>query len=68
MPPLSPLELNIGITFGGLTRGLFVGAGTFTAMSFFVDFTVHSFAVACSMQPLPRFYWANRPDWRHLGR
>jgi len=46
MPPLSPLELNIGITFGGLTRGLFVGAGTFTAMSFFVDFTVHSFAAA----------------------
>ena len=46
MPPLSPLELNIGITFGGLTRGLFVGFGTFTAMSFFVDFTVHSFVVA----------------------
>ncbi|MDG1007780.1 MAG: ABC transporter permease [Alphaproteobacteria bacterium] len=46
MPPLSPLELNIGITFGGLTRGLFVGIGTFTAMSFFVDFTVHSFFAA----------------------
>jgi ABC-2 type transport system permease protein len=46
MPPLSPLELNIGITFGGLTRGLFVGVGTFTAMAFFVDFTVHSFFVA----------------------
>ena len=44
--PLSPLELNIGITFGGLTRGLFVGFGTFTAMSFLLISPCHSFAVA----------------------
>ena len=46
MPPLSPLELNIGITMGGLTRGLFVGFGTFCGMSLFVDLTVHSLAAA----------------------
>jgi ABC-2 type transport system permease protein len=43
MPPLSPLELNIGITMGGLTRGLFVGAGTYVGMLFFVDLAIHSF-------------------------
>ena len=43
MPPLSPLELNIGITVGGLTRGLFVGAGTYLGMSFFVDLGIYSF-------------------------
>ena len=42
MPPLSPAELNIGISMGGLTRGLFVGAGTFVGMSFFVDMSIHS--------------------------
>ncbi len=43
MPPLSPGELNAGISLGGLTRGLFVGAGTFLGMSFFVPLTIHSF-------------------------
>ena len=46
MPPLSPLELNIGITMGGVTRGAFVGAGTFVGMSFFVDLGFHSLPVA----------------------
>ena len=46
MPPLSPLELNIGITMGGLTRGLFVGFGTFCGMSLFVDLSVYSFWAA----------------------
>lgn len=44
MPPLSPLELNIGITMGGLTRGLFVGSGTFVGMSLFIDMGIYSFA------------------------
>ena len=43
MPPLSPLELNIGITMGGLTRGLFVGSGTFLGMSLFIDISIYSF-------------------------
>ena len=46
MPPLSPLELNIGITMGGLTRGLFVGAGTYIGMSFFVDLSIYAFWAA----------------------
>ena len=58
MPPLSPLELNIGITFGGLTRGLFVGAGTFTAMSFLSISPCTALPWQCFTQPLPRFYWA----------
>ena len=46
MPPLSPAELNIGITMGGLTRGMFVGAGTFLGMSVFVSLSIHSLAAA----------------------
>ena len=46
MPPLSALELNIGISMGGLTRGLFVGAGTYLGMSFFVDLGIYSFWAA----------------------
>ena len=34
MPPLSPAELNIGITMGGLTRGMFVGRAHFSACRF----------------------------------
>ena len=46
MPPLSPAELNIGITLGGLTRGMFVGAGTFLGMSVFVSLSIYSLAAA----------------------
>ena len=46
MPPLSPAELNIGITMGGLTRGMFVGAGTFLGMSVFVSLSIYSLAAA----------------------
>ena len=46
MPPLSPAELNIGITMGGLTRGMFVGAGTFVGMSVFVSMSIYSLAAA----------------------
>ena len=46
MPPLSPAELNIGITMGGLTRGIFVGAGTFLGMSVFVSLSIYSLAAA----------------------
>jgi ABC-2 type transport system permease protein len=42
MPPLSPLELNIGITMGGLTRGIFVGSGTLIGMSIFIDISIYN--------------------------
>lgn len=44
MPPLSAGEINFGIAMGGLTRGLFVGIGTYIGMAFFVPFTIHSIA------------------------
>ena len=44
MPPLSAGELNFGIAMGGLTRGLFVGMGTFVTMAFFVPFVIHNVA------------------------
>lgn len=37
MPPLSPMELNIGIALAGVTRGLVCGAVTALAMLPFVD-------------------------------
>ncbi len=46
MPPLSPGELNLGISLGGLTRGLFVGAGTFLGMSIFIDLSIYNFFAA----------------------
>lgn len=36
MPPLSPLELTLGVALGGLTRGLAVGIATAIAIWFFV--------------------------------
>ncbi len=42
MPPLSSAELNIGISLGGLTRGLFVGSGTLVVMMLFVDLQIHN--------------------------
>ncbi len=36
MPPLTPLELTLGIAAGGLTRGLIVGISTGIAMAVFV--------------------------------
>lgn len=44
MPPLSPGELTFGIAMGGMTRGIFVGLGTFIGMVWFVPFTLHSAA------------------------
>ncbi len=44
MPPLSPGELTVGIAMGGMTRGIFVGLGTFLGMVWFVPFTLHSAA------------------------
>ena len=41
MPPLTPLELNIGISLGGMMRGVFVGAGTFAGMAVFITLDVH---------------------------
>ncbi len=39
MPPLSPTELSLALAFGGLTRGLAVGAASYLGMVYFVDFT-----------------------------
>ncbi|WP_133615105.1 ABC transporter permease [Dongia mobilis] len=36
MPPLSPLELTLGVALGGLTRGLAVGIATAAAIGVFV--------------------------------
>lgn len=44
MPPLSPGELTFGIAMGGMTRGIFVGAGTFLGMVWFVPFGLHDLA------------------------
>src|ERR1700685_40561 len=33
MPPLSPLELTIGLALGGVTRGIMVGAAVVLAMA-----------------------------------
>lgn len=41
MPPLSPFELFIGFTAGGVARGLCVGISTGLAVSFFVDTGIH---------------------------
>jgi len=41
MPPLSPGELTIGIAMGGMTRGVFVGLGTYLGMLFIIPFQVH---------------------------
>ncbi|MGC6512633.1 MAG: ABC transporter permease [Parvibaculales bacterium] len=38
MPPLSPMEMNLALALGGLTRGLVVGFGTYLGMIYFVDF------------------------------
>jgi ABC-2 type transport system permease protein len=46
MPPLSPLEMTLGIAAGGLTRGLLVGLTTGLAMLFFVPIEIaHPFFV-----------------------
>jgi ABC-2 type transport system permease protein len=36
MPPLTPMELTLGLSLGGLTRGLMVGVVVTAAMAFFV--------------------------------
>ena len=69
MPPLSPLELNIGITMGGLTRGLFVGFGHVSRHVVICRYHRPQLcrgAVLCSHRLSPS--GPNRPDWRHLGR
>jgi ABC-2 type transport system permease protein len=40
MPPLNALELTIGVSGGGLTRGLVVGLTTGIAMAFFVPISI----------------------------
>ncbi|MEQ9609647.1 MAG: ABC transporter permease [Kiloniellaceae bacterium] len=42
MPPLSPLELTLGIAGGGATRGVMVGLAVGLGMCFFVPITIHN--------------------------
>jgi ABC-2 type transport system permease protein len=55
MPPLSPLELTLGVALGGLTRGLAVGIATAAAIWIFVPLGIaHPFhlvfhAIAASL-------------------
>lgn len=42
MPPLAPMELTVGFAFGGVTRGLLVGAIAAVAISFFVPVRIAS--------------------------
>ena len=58
-PPLSPTELTLGFTLGGLTRGLMVGVTVTAAMALLVSVSVHSWAallgfavLACTMLAL----------------
>ena len=41
MPPISPLELNIAISIGGVTRGVAVGFGTYLGMIWFVPLAIY---------------------------
>jgi ABC-2 type transport system permease protein len=41
MPPLSPLELGLGLAGGGLTRGLAVGLTSTLAISFLLPIGIH---------------------------
>jgi ABC-2 type transport system permease protein len=42
MPPLTPLQLTVGYSFSGATRGILVACMVTMAMSLFVDFSLHS--------------------------
>ncbi len=75
MPPLSSGELVVGIAMGGLTRGIFVGLGTYVAMVYFVPISfVHvgamlyfalSSALLLSLMGLIGGIWAEKFD--HLA-
>ncbi len=75
MPPLSAGELVFGIAMGGLSRGVFVGIGTYIVMSFFVPISlVHvgamlyfalSAALLLSLMGLIGGIWAEKFD--HLA-
>jgi ABC-2 type transport system permease protein len=42
MPPLSPMEMLLGYTAGGVLRGLAVGVVTLVVMSFFTTLHIHA--------------------------
>lgn len=46
MPPLSPAEITLAMTLGGVARGLMVGVTVGIAMYFCVPFEVHSWPLA----------------------
>jgi len=45
MPPFSATELVMGIAFGGVTRGVFVGTAVALAMAFVVGLSISNFAL-----------------------
>jgi ABC-2 type transport system permease protein len=44
MPPLSPMELTLGYTFGGLARGLTVGFFSIIVLTFIIDLPITNLA------------------------
>ncbi|HEU5046349.1 MAG TPA: ABC transporter permease [Rickettsiales bacterium] len=46
MPPLSGTEITLGLTMGGLTRGMLVGIVVATAVYIFVPYHVHHWGIA----------------------
>lgn len=72
MPPFTPSELVMGIAFGGMTRGLFVGLAVTAAMFIFVDLGIDNIwlivfhaAMASLMMSLIGIaggIWANKFD------
>lgn len=44
--PISYWVILLGYVSGGVVRGFFVGIGVFVAVSFFVDFQIHSISIA----------------------
>ncbi|MBT3766580.1 MAG: ABC transporter permease [Rhodospirillaceae bacterium] len=73
MPPLTSLQLTIGYSFSGATRGLIVACMVTTAMSVFVDFTLHSLpfvlfhainaALMLSMLGMISGIWADKHEY-----
>jgi ABC-2 type transport system permease protein len=72
MPPLSPMELTLGLALGGVTRGLFVGLVVAAAMALVVPLGLHdpglalfhAFAAALMMSVLGIIaaIWADKFD------
>ena len=47
IPPLSPFEITLAMTLGGITRGIMSGLAVAVAISFFVEMGMYDFWVMC---------------------